>query len=509
MATWDINYWPWGGVTICFDEAETKTLEYSASPIQASVGFLALAPPPAQVAAAVIGAFFALFDSIVVGVDQGNGVCFSLSWAAVSLGQVWAVIPSAAPPPPPPPPNNQQHVNYVAPSQYSNIPGLIVQELWYSDSGGWQHNPLNQLAGATDYPAAPGSPLDGYATTFNRQQHVNYIGTDGLIHELWYSDSGGWQHNSLTQLAGAPQPSADSPLDGYQTAFNRQQHVNFIALSQDSDVPELHVYELWYSDSGGWRHNDLTQLAGATDYSVAPWTLSGYATEFNRQQHVIFLDFDGYVHELWYSDSGGWQHNPLTQLADATAYPGAVPQVIGGGPGSLIHGYVTEFNRQQHVNYFDSQGGVHELWYSDSGGWQHNPLTQLAAAPPAAPGSPLDGYATEFNSQQHVNYVGTDGDIHELWYSDSGGWQHNPLTQLAGAPQPSADSPLDGYATEFNSQQHVNFIAPSQESDVPGLHVYELWYSDSGGWRHNDLIRLAAATEYSAVPGSHLDGYVT
>ena len=27
-------------------------------------------------------------------------------------------------------------------------------------------------------------PLNGYATAFNQQQHVNFVGEDGLIHEL-------------------------------------------------------------------------------------------------------------------------------------------------------------------------------------------------------------------------------------------------------------------------------------------------------------------------------------
>jgi len=222
---------------------------------------------------------------------------------------------------------------------------------------------------------------------------------------------------------------------------------------------------------------------------------------------VIFLDSEGHVHELWHAGSGGWQHNDLTQLAGASAYLAAVPQLIGGGPGSLIHGYVTVFNSEQHVNYLDSDGHVHELWYSDWGGWQHNDLTQLAGATgyPAAPGSSLDGYATVYNGQQHVNYIGTDGLIHELWYQDGGGlpWQHTALTEQAQAPPPSADSPLDGYQTAFSSQQHVNYL------DSDG-HVHELWYqSPQGPWLHNDLTQLAGADGSPASPGSALDGYVT
>ncbi|HXW70369.1 MAG TPA: hypothetical protein VEK34_02835, partial [Methylocella sp.] len=73
---------------------------------------------------------------------------------------------------------------------------------------------------------APGSALDGYQTSFNNQQHVNYIGTDGHVHELVYTSH--WGHTDLTAAAGAPAAAAGSALDGYQTSFNNQQHVNYI-----------------------------------------------------------------------------------------------------------------------------------------------------------------------------------------------------------------------------------------------------------------------------------------
>ena len=111
--------------------------------------------------------------------------------------------------------------------------------------------------------------------------------------------------------------------------------------------------------------------------------------------------------------------------------------------------------------------------------WHHNDLTLLATAPSAAPGSHIDGYQTEFNSQQHVNYIGADNHIHELFYINS--WSHNDLTQLANAPAAAPASPVDGYQTSFNDQQHVNFLGTDN-------HVHELVYIDS--WQHNNLTDL-------------------
>ena len=67
--------------------------------------------------------------------------------------------------------------------------------------------------------------------------------------------------------------------------------------------------------------------------------------------------------------------------------------------------------------------------------------------------------------QQHVNFIGTDGSVHELYYD--GSWKHNNLTQLTGAPGPRVGIGLDGYATNYNGQQHVNFGRRSSSCSYP------------------------------------------
>jgi hypothetical protein len=367
--------------------------------------------------------------------------------------------------------------------------------------------------------------LDGYATSWNGQQHVTYIGQDGKVHELVYSDNGGWKHNILSDLAKATGaddqsslPSRVGLLDGYATPWNSQQHVNYIG--QDGKV-----HELVYSDSGGWKHNILNDLAkptGADDQSSLAsqgMGLDGYATPWNHQQHVNYLGLDGKVHELVYSDSGGWKHNILSDLAKAT---GSDDKNSLPDPSSALDGYATPWNKQQHVNYIGMDRKVHELVYSDNGGWKHNILSDLARSTGADNQnslavilSPLDGYATPWNNQQHVNYIGQDYKVHELWYSGSGGWKYNILNDLAGADEqnslPITGSLLDGYATPWNDQQHINYIGGNYPS---GLKVQELWYSESGGWKHNILSDLAKATgadDQNSLPhyGSPIDGYVT
>jgi hypothetical protein len=125
-------------------------------------------------------------------------------------------------------------------------------------------------------------------------------------------------------------------------------------------------------------------------------------------------------------------------------------------PGVRIDAYSTEFNSQQHINVVRADGHVLEFVYN-GGGWSLNDLTQLAGAPAAVAKSALDGYATDFNEQQHVNFIGADNHVHELFY-EGGRWQHNDLTVQAKASNASPNTALAGYATEFNEQQHVIFI---------------------------------------------------
>ncbi len=379
--------------------------------------------------------------------------------------------------------NDQQHVNFL------DADGNVHE--FYFDGSAWQHNNLTSLAAGSAPPAAPGSPLDGYETAFN-DQHVNYLDADGNVHELYY-DGSSWQHNNLTAFATGSPPAAvpGSPLDGYQTAFNNQQHVNY--LDADGNVHEL------YYDGSSWQHNNLTALASGSPPAAVPGSpLDGYQTTFNDQQHVNYLDADGNVHELYY-DGSSWQHNNLTALASGSP-PAAVP-------GSPLDGYQTTFNDQQHVNYLDADGNVHELYY-DGSSWQHNNLTALAAAPAAMPGSRLDGYQTAYNSQQHVNYLDVYGNVHELYY-DGSSWQHNNLTALAYALDAQASGvqhglladALDGYQTAYNSQQHVNYL------DTAG-DVHELYY-DGSSWRENNLTMIARGSPPPVAPGSALDGYST
>jgi hypothetical protein len=361
--------------------------------------------------------------------------------------------------------NDQFHVDYLSATGR-------IQELLYD--GSWHYNDLMALVPGGAPPARPGSPLCGYATESNQQQHVIYFDANGRVQELLYIEGQGWTHNDLfAQCTGDPVPAiAGSALTGYVTTFNEQQHINY--FDRGGRVHEL------YFDGSGWRHNDLFAISTGDPVPAAPGSaLASYQTAHNEQQHIDYLDAAGHVHELVYDPDSQWAHHDLFALSAEKPTPAE--------PGSSLDGYETIFaieNFQQHVNYTDANGHVHELVYSDR--WHHNDLMVVTGAGPARLGSPLQGYPTEWNNQQHVVYFDVAGDVRELYYGFEGSWQPNDVTTAtAWSAAARTGSALAGWPGT-HQQQHLNFV------DDNG-HVHELYYAE-GHWIHNDLSAMATLT---------------
>ena len=357
--------------------------------------------------------------------------------------------------------DSSQHVNFVS------IDGH-VHELYIHPGGTWADNDLTAFTNGTA--AVSGSALDGYWGS-DSSQHVNFIGTDGHVHELYIAPGGTWVNNDLTAFANATLPVPGSALDGYWGSDNSQ-HVNFISV-------DGHVHELYITPGGAWVNNDLTAFAGGTPASTSS-ELDAYWGSDNSQ-HVNFISEDGHVHELYIHPGASWVDNDLTAFAHGI--PAAVTRsnprgrFHSGAAGSALDGYWGGDN-SQHVNFVGTDGHVHELYIAPGGAWVDNDLTAFANGALPAPGSALDGYWGSDNSQ-HVNFISSDGHVHELYIHPGAGWVDNDLTAFAGGTPAAAGSSLDGYWGSDNSQ-HVNFLS------VDG-HVHELYIAPGGAWIDNDL----------------------
>jgi hypothetical protein len=347
--------------------------------------------------------------------------------------------------------DNSVHVNYVGTDNH-------IHELYIAPGHPWVDNDLTALAGAVA--PAVASALGGFWGS-DGSVHVNFIGTDNHIHELYIAPGHPWVDNDLTALAGAVGPDAASALVGFWGS-DGSVHVNFIGT-------DTHVHELYIAPGHNWVDNDLTALAGAVA-PVATGALVGFWGS-DGSVHVNFIGTDNHVHELYIAPGHAWVDNDLTTLAGAVA-PVAAGALDGywGSDGSV------------HVNFIGTDNHVHELYIAPGHTWTDNDLTALAGATPPAATTALDGYWGTDNSQ-HVNYIGTDNHVHELYIAPGHNWTDNDLTALVGATPPAATTALDGYWGTDNSQ-HVNYIGTDN-------HVHELYIAPGHPWVDNDLTTLA------------------
>jgi hypothetical protein len=358
----------------------------------------------------------------------------------------------------------EQHINYIG------TDGHVHERFHYATSnptGNWIHNDLTVLSGNGIAPVA-GSALDAYAGP-DFGQHVNFIGTDGHVHELFIIPGEQWINNDLNQLSKGLLPLSDTPLDGYVDGDGGQ-HVNFIGTDN-------HVHELYIVPGGDWVNNDLIHLSGDGVGPRPNSPLDGYMDD-EGGQHVNFIGTDGHVHELYTHPHAQWINNDLIQLSGNGIAPSR---------DSSLCGYLGP-DGGQHVNFIGSDGHVRELYIHPHAQWINNDLIQLSGNGVApAPNSPLCGYWGSSDTQ-HVNFIGIDGHAHELYIRPHGQWVNNDLTQLSGNSMiPAPNSALHSYS-QPEGTQHVDYIGAYD------THLHELVHSDNQ-WFNQDFNHLELADE--------------
>jgi hypothetical protein len=337
-----------------------------------------------------------------------------------------------------------------------------VHELVFTDH--WDYNDLTQLViqGSHTFPppADLGSSVAAYVFTSSepKQEHVVYISGDGHVNELMFAgETGGWgpvwRWKDLTADSNAPPAVVTSPLTGYETTYGTgQHHINFI------DAVQGHVWELFINvEDSHWQRNDLTDIARKDDGTKppAPRTnspLTGYA--WYNAQHVNFIDADnGHVWELYFTNS--WHALDLTANALAES-PHAT---------STLTAYTSDINgNKQHVLFIDVNNHVRDLYFASSLPWLSADLSDEAGIPDvvAAPWA-LHGYMTTYRvpHSQYVNFVSaSDNHIYELYFDQNTNWNAADLTDVAvpKATLPKVGRQLIGYQTAWDASRHVNYI---------------------------------------------------
>jgi hypothetical protein len=261
---------------------------------------------------------------------------------------------------------------------------------------GWQHG----LPAAGHVKVAPDTSPTSWYTTPENVQHIAYVGTDQQIHECFFRIGGtrGWEHN-VPSAGRVPVAPGTSPTSWYTTPENLQ-HIAYVGTDQQ-------IHECFFRIGGtrGWEHN----LPSAGRELVAPGTspTSWYTTPENVQ-HIGYVGADQQIHQCFFfiGGFGGWRH----EIPSA----GHVAVAAGTSPTS----WYTTPEKVQHIAYVGTDGKIHECFmFIRVGGdhvWLHGgPGVGQANVAPGT--SPTSWYTTPENVQ-HIAYVGTDQQIHELFF---------------------------------------------------------------------------------------------
>jgi hypothetical protein len=163
-------------------------------------------------------------------------------------------------------------------------------------------------------------------------------------------------------------------------------------------------------------------------------------------------------------------------------------------------GYISNIDQTEHVVYLGTDYDLHELSYNN-GAWQHTDLSITAGAitrvQDTLSGVRVIAYAWDKDVSQHVlwwSFVGPS--IAELRYA-AGSWSFQWIehpTWLAGS-NPSAT------IYDPNGTEHIFY--PGREGGGQGVaHMHELW-SFGLEWQHNDLTALTSTPAGANDPSSY------
>jgi hypothetical protein len=237
---------------------------------------------------------------------------------------------------------------YWVPGQNDDVNGGLL----------WQANNLSVRTGFTGVLAPKrNGPLA--ATMFQREntEHVIYIAGDNTIRELYFYNNS-WGGNNLTEASGATPPAANSPLVTFACDYEDTLHVCYLGTDGA-------VHELWWQQSGWQPDHTISDHPSAAGVKppdgLAPASgtaLAGYVCEYEKSHHVLYTDINNEIVEL-YRIGGAWNYSILASSGGS----GAKSPLSTASP---LAGYSTEYDKSEHVIYLDSLTRAQELYRANN-----------------------------------------------------------------------------------------------------------------------------------------------
>ena len=252
------------------------------------------------------------------------------------------------------PAQQTRHVIYIGGhAQAPSVQALRVHELWH-DASGWHHH---DLTGATGAPSPSRASPAAYLFGSQGTQHVVYIGNDCHVHELWW-DTDGWHHHDLTTAASAPLARPETSPAGYVSGRGTQ-HVDYIGT-------DGRIHEVRWS-GGTWARNDPTTPGGVVATALVSTGPTGYVSD-TGEQRVTYLAADGDLHELTWDGSSWTDQSPSqatgtpigSNVALASCQTGSVGArhiVAVPAGGVFVHDYWNDGQTWHHEDVAASSGG--------------------------------------------------------------------------------------------------------------------------------------------------------
>ncbi len=244
-----------------------------------------------------------------------------------------------------------------------------IWQLYSADRVTWHTINLSASAGAL--PVASNSPLVGLVNPLTSSVDVYYIGTDGIVHQLWWSATWGWNSNAPGAIAGAPNPASGSALVGLVKMDTNSINLYYL-------TPDHHIRELWWNSSAGWQSDDVTAATGGAVNAAAGSTLATIEVPTYPSPTVQLYYFDSNWKLKQLSFTNGWW-GQYWSAGDPTSGTGAP----NAAPGSPVVSVVNTRAWIVQVHYIAADKHVHELWWD--GTWHTDDVTNNAAAYPAIP----------------------------------------------------------------------------------------------------------------------------
>ena len=274
--------------------------------------------------------------------------------------------------------NGAEYVFYVDSNNHVDL-------LYYPGSGTtWFWEDLTANFGGTTGSAS--SSLGAFED-FLGGEHVFYTDSNNHISQIYYPGSGTtWFAQDLTASFGGAPATSTSNLTAYLDAIGGQ-HVAYV----DSNT---HLSQLYYPGFGtAWVPQDLTATQGGN----APGSTSKLASYIDNDglQHIAYIDGSGNVNQMYYPNTGTmWTVQNLTAISAGS--PAATSSALVAFPPYF------DFNMiGQHILYLDGNDNVNQVYYPFSGGpmWFWQNLSSYGGNAPAL--RPVFSISTSNDSSQN------------------------------------------------------------------------------------------------------------